>query len=171
MTTPFPTESQQLRYTQTTEADFPQLLEVYNSNPFYMEISEGKPVLTLDDVRRDFHDNASFEHNYAISIRQKQAEQIIGLAQFILNNPRDSKPWLGLLIVHQAKQGEGIAKEFMQTLKDWYRENGYEELRLGVLEKNIKVQPFYEKLGFVQYEVRETEKLGRVICLSCPLQS
>lgn len=36
---------------------------------------------------------------------------------------------------------------------------------LYLLEKNSRVVPFYEKNGFVVYEKRETEKLGRVICM------
>ncbi|EJL23798.1 GNAT family N-acetyltransferase [Brevibacillus sp. BC25] len=164
-TTPFPAHSARLVFHPVTEHDFPELLAVYNSNPDYMEFAFGQRVVTLQTVADDHQDNLAFADSYSFSIREVHGAEIIGIAQFILRNPRDGHPWLGLIMLHSAYQSHGYAREFLDTLIAWYRENGYTSLHLAVLEKNSRVVPFYEKYGFVLYEERETEKHGRVICM------
>ncbi|MED1784870.1 GNAT family N-acetyltransferase [Brevibacillus fortis] len=170
-TTPFPAHSARLVFQPVTEHDFPELLTVYNSNPDYMEFAFGQRVVTLQTVADDHQDNLKFADSYSFSIREVHGTEIIGIAQFILCNPRDGHPWLGLIMLHSEYQSHGYAKEFLDTLLSWYQENGYTSLHLAVLEKNKRVIPFYEKYGFVAYEEREHEKLGLVICMAYPIQS
>ncbi len=165
MTTPFPAQSQRLRYRELGEADLEQLVFLYNSNPVYMQVSAGKPAVTLEEVRRDYAENKEYPDSVELLVSEADSGEIAGVFMFILNNPRDNQPWLGLLMLHSGKQGKGYAKECLQTLVDWLRENGFSSLHLGVLEANRRVVPIYEACGFQVYEVRETEKLGRVICM------
>lgn len=162
----FPQESERLTYQPINENDMEQLGGIYNSNPFYLEISERKPQITLEEVRKEYLENRTCENEYTIGIREKEEQKLIGVAKFILCNPHDNNPWLGLLMLHKEKQNRGFAKEFLNTLINWYRENGYVSLHLGVLEKNQSVIPFYEKCGFVTYEERDTKKYGKVFCMS-----
>jgi len=171
MITAFPQKSSTLTYRSTTSADVPQLVEVYNSNPFFMEVSEGKSAVTSLEVARDLEENQAMPGSYSISVCEMQTDRVIGILQFILKNPRDGHPWLGLLMIHQEKQGRGMAAECLHTLIAWYRENGFSSLHLGVLEKNERVVPFYEKHGFVRYELRATERMGNVICMSRDLST
>lgn len=166
MPTSFPAASRRLRYTPVAERDFPELLRVYNSNPDYMEYTTGKRTVTVETVEQDHAENMALADSYSYCLREAASDSTIGIAQFILNNPRDGHPWLGLIIIDRRAQGKGYAKEFLDCLIGWYRNNGYTSLHLGVLEKNQAVVPFYEKVGFVTYEERVTEKLGRVICMS-----
>lgn len=168
MPTPFPAASHRLSYETVTPDDFPELLDLYNSNPDYMECAYGKRVVTLDTVQRDDEDNRKFAGSYNLCIRHARTRRLIGIAQFILQNPRDGHPWLGLIMLHANSQGKGYAKEFLDTLIAWYQENGYSSLHLAVLEKNRKVVPFYEKYGFRFYEERMTEEYGRVLCMVYP---
>jgi RimJ/RimL family protein N-acetyltransferase len=166
MLTPFPAESTRLTFAPVTEADFPELLDVYNSNPDYMEMAEGSRTVTLETVEKDHREHLAFADSFSFAIREKGSSTVIGISQFILCNPNDGFPWLGLIMLHSAKHKYGYGREFMEVLIDWYRENGYPELRLGVLEKNLSVVPFYERLGFSVYERKETKKLGRVTCMT-----
>lgn len=168
-TTPFPKESSRLSFDDMREEDFGDLLQLFNSVPDYMEIAEGKRVVTMEEVKRNYLENQEMADSYTITIREKGRSQVIGYAQFILNNPRDNNPWLGLIMIHQEKQKLGYAAEFLQRLLVWYKENGYTSLHLGVMEKNAQVLPFYEKLGFRRYTIKESDKLGRVFCLSYDL--
>ncbi|QRG68053.1 GNAT family N-acetyltransferase [Brevibacillus choshinensis] len=169
MPTPFPTASSRLVYTPVAERDFPELLDVYNSNPAYMEYAYGQRAVSLDAVAQDHADNLALEGSYSYCLRESSSDSLIGIAQFILKNPRDGHPWLGLIMIDSRAHGRGYAKEFLDCLIAWYRENGYASLHLGVLEKNQAVVPFYEKVGFAAYEERVTEKLGRVICMAYPI--
>jgi len=167
MLTPFPQMSSRLNFAATLPSDVPQLVELYNSNPFFLEATEGKSVVTETEVLRDLEETASFASgSWSLSIREKGNTEVIGVAQFILENPRDGNPWLGLLMFHRQKQRFGYAREFLDVLVGWYQENGYTSLHLGVQERNDLVIPFYEKCGFHVYEVRDHPKLGRVICMA-----
>lgn len=166
----FPDSSERLEFSKITENDFEQLVEVYNSNPAYMEIAEGTAEITEDVVKRDHEESMSFENGYSVAIREKGASKVIGVAQFILRNPRDDHPWLGFIMLHKDKQKAGYAREFLVVLLGWYKANGFTSLHLGVLESNQAVIPFYEGIGFVRYEERETPKLGKVICMCYSLQ-
>ncbi|MFS0558348.1 N-acetyltransferase family protein [Brevibacillus sp. 179-C9.3 HS] len=170
-TTPFPANSARLLFQPVTEQDFARLLSVYNSNPDYMEAAYGQRVVTVQTIEADHQDNLAFADSYSFSFRERHGSEIIGIAQFILCNPRDCNPWLGLIMLHSDYQSCGYAKEFLDTLIAWYRENSYTSLHLGVLEKNHRVIPFYEKYGFSIYEERVSEKFGRVICMSYTIQS
>ncbi|MED4754364.1 GNAT family N-acetyltransferase [Brevibacillus choshinensis] len=171
MPTPFPAASSRLVYSPVLESDFSELLHVYNSNPDFMEYSYGQRFVTVEIVEQDHADNMAFAfaNSYSYCLREASSHSLIGIAQFILNNPRDGHPWLGLIMIDSRAQGKGYAKEFLDGLIDWYRENGYTSLHLAVLEKNQAVVPFYETYGFVPYEERVTEKLGRVICMAYPI--
>lgn len=164
--TPFPKSSAHLLYTPVCEKDFAELLSVYNSNPDYMEYAYGQREVTIQTVEMDHQENLGFADSFCFCLREATDGSIVGIAQFILCNPRDGHPWLGLIMLHSRAKKKGYAKEFLEQLIRWYQENGYSSLHLGVLAKNGHVVPFYEKCGFHVYEERETEKLGRVICLS-----
>ncbi|KQL43523.1 sortase [Brevibacillus choshinensis] len=169
MPTPFPASSSRLVYSPVLESDFAELLHVYNSNPDFMEYSYGQRFVTVEIVEQDHADNMAFADSYSYCLRESSSHSLIGIAQFILNNPRDGHPWLGLIMIDSRAQGNGYAKEFLDGLIDWYRENGYNSLHLAVLEKNQAVVPFYEAYGFATYEERVTETLGRVICMAYPI--
>jgi len=166
MLTPFPAETARLTFAPVTEADFPELLSVYNSNPDYLEIAEGARTVSLETVEKDHREHLAYADAHHFTMREKESSAVIGISQFILCNPNDGFPWLGLIMLHSSRQKRGYAREFMEVLLDWIRVNGYPELRLGVLERNRSVVPFYERLGFFIYETKETQKLGRVICMT-----
>lgn len=170
MPTPFPASSRRLLYAPVTAGDFPALLDIYNSNPDYLEYAYGQRSVSIDTVLQDHAENAALTDAYSYGLRTASGHSLIGVAQFILQNPRDGHPWLGLLMIARQAQGRGYAKEFLDCLIHWYRENGYTSLHLGVLEKNQAVVPFYESCGFAVYEERFSEKLGRVICMAHPIQ-
>ncbi|MED1795601.1 GNAT family N-acetyltransferase [Brevibacillus nitrificans] len=169
MPTPFPRASRRLAFTPVTERDFPALLAVYNSNPDFMEYSFGQRTVSMEAVAHDHEENLAFADSYSYCLREASSDSLIGIAQFILKNPRDGHPWLGLIMIDSRAQGRGYAKEFLDCLTAWYRENGYHSLHLAVLEKNQAVLPFYEAYGFTTYVERVSEKLGRVVCMAYPL--
>lgn len=158
-------ESQRLNYTAVKREDLISLIDVYNSNPFFNLVSTGKCDVTLEEIEADWKYNEEFAQSYSIALTDKKSGTIIGYSQFLTCNPRDLNPWLGLIIVKADQQGKGYAREFMESLINWLEVYGFPSLHLAVLEKNEKVLPFYEKLGFVPYEIKETQRFGTTICM------
>ncbi|MGE5704305.1 MAG: N-acetyltransferase family protein [Clostridia bacterium] len=153
-----------------TEEDLFGCLPIYNSNPAFMQMSEGSPVVTIDTVRKDYRETQELTGPYCMGFREKAGDgTLIGLAQFILDNPRDHNPWLGLLMILQEKQRRGYAVEFLAILHAWLKENEFANLHLAVLEQNQRVVSFYESCGYEAYEWRETPTLGKVLCMSIQL--
>lgn len=169
MTTNFPRASERLEFEIATAAHFADLLEVYNSNSFFMKLNFGKEQVTIAEVENDHQENEAYACSYAMVMCERGTKKVVGLAHWLLNNPRDGYPWLGLIMLHKEKQGFGYAKEFLDVLRGWYVENGYRHLRLAILQDNAQILPFYEKYGFRIYDTKEIERYGTVICLSIPL--
>jgi RimJ/RimL family protein N-acetyltransferase len=161
----FPQNSDRLQFQAVTLENLNDLVPVYNSNPFYLQASTGESVVSIEEIRKDWEENNDYEGSYSLMMREKATGEIVGLAQFILQNPRDNNPWLGLLMIHKEKQGLGYGREFLEVLMSWLAKNGYSSLHLGVLTKNDLVVPFYEKLGFMPYEIRTSQRGDETICM------
>ncbi|MGD8190136.1 N-acetyltransferase family protein [Brevibacillus ginsengisoli] len=158
-------ESERMIFTTVRPEDISKLMDIHNSNPFYNLVSTGKLEVTQEEIEEDLNCNTEFSDSYSILLIEKNSGELIGHSQFITCNPRDNKPWLGLIITHKDQQGKGYAREFIEVLVSWLEDRGFDELHLAVLEKNEKVLPFYHQLGFAYYETRVTEKYGPARCL------
>lgn len=165
MPTPFPVETARLTLAPVTAADLPALLPVYNSNPFFLKLSEGKTELTLDDLATDLAEDAGREGAHHCLLRARDGT-VVGVVKILEEDPRDGRAWLGLLVVHAEWQRQGLAREVMEAISRWLRDNGRHELRLGVLSKNARVVPAWVALGFRGLDVVESERWGRVIRMS-----
>jgi RimJ/RimL family protein N-acetyltransferase len=159
--TPFPVETARLALAPVTAADLPALLPVYNSNPFFLKLAEGKPEVTLEDLARDFEDRGR-EGAHHVLLRTRDGATV-GVVQVLEENPNDGRAWLGLLVLHAEWQRRGLAREVVEALSRWLRDNGRDELRLGVLGKNARVVAAWAALGFRGLDVIESERWGRVI--------
>src|SRR3954468_12535182 len=76
-------------------------LEIINSNPQYNEMENRKKTRSLADVEKEFlNPNTT-------SAFIKLDDTYIGVIDYMLENLKDSFPWLGLLIIHEDYQGFG----------------------------------------------------------------
>jgi ribosomal protein S18 acetylase RimI-like enzyme len=67
------------------------------------------------------------------------------------------------IYVRQAFHGQGIAQQLMAHVKQYCKQNEYQNIYLGVWQENYKALKFYNKEGFVKFDIR-TFKLGDRIC-------
>jgi ribosomal protein S18 acetylase RimI-like enzyme len=72
---------------------------------------------------------------------------VVGTAALLVPHP-DGHPWLGLLILEAARQGQGLGSEAALGIESALGGEGWSELRLGVLESNAHVLPFWQRLGY-----------------------
>lgn len=163
--TTFPKHSQRLNFEPVTEENLDQLLPVYNSNPFFNHLSLQKSKVDREFLLEELEENKMFDIHYERIISLIDTHEIVGVAHWIIENPNDHKPWLGLLIIHQAMQNKGYGREFIEVLISWLKENGFSSLRLGVLKDNTPVLPFYHSLNFTIVKEVTTDKHGQVIVM------
>jgi ribosomal protein S18 acetylase RimI-like enzyme len=65
-----------------------------------------------------------------------------------LDQPEPGTAHLGLLLVREALQGQGLGREAMATLEAALAKAGCETLRLSVTDENREVEGFWTRLGF-----------------------
>jgi RimJ/RimL family protein N-acetyltransferase len=65
-----------------------------------------------------------------------------------LDQPEPGTAHLGLLLVREALQGQGLGREAMVALESALAEAGCGTLRLSVTDENREVEGFWARLGF-----------------------
>ena len=133
-------------------------LEIMNSNPQYNEMENRKKTRSLTDMEKEFLSPNS------TSAFIKLDDTYIGVIDYMLVNPKDSFPWLGLLIIHQDYQGFGFGRQGYEHYESEMRNRGLDKVRIGVLHENTKAQRFWESLGFVYYTASYSQNGSGILC-------
>lgn len=89
--------------------------------------------------------------------------QSVGVIDYLMENPSDKMPWLGLLMIHGDYQGQGYAVEALKKYESLMRKQGKETVRLGVIKKNDHALNFWTNRGFTFYEEKHGDK-WTVLC-------
>ena len=74
----------------------------------------------------------------------------VGIVDLIRGYPSESRAMLGLLLISESRQGTGIGGEAYSLVEQVVR--GWPEIRsirIGVVETNSKVLPYWQRMGFV----------------------
>jgi ribosomal protein S18 acetylase RimI-like enzyme len=58
------------------------------------------------------------------------------------------------LVVAEAYQGKGIARQLLCQAEDWARAQGFDWLTISVFRENVRAARTYERLGFKEDRVR-----------------
>src|SRR5579863_3187025 len=91
------------------EMDPPSVLSVFNSNPDFIDDSEGrigKFAYTLDEVAGwAMFRQPLREHLRCFAIRPRGSSELIGMGDMLTPHPRGNWAALGLMILHREWQG------------------------------------------------------------------
>src|SRR4051794_30734741 len=80
-------------------------LEIINSNPLYNVLENSKDKRELADMEEELLNPVS------TSVFIKLDDTYIGVIDYLMENPKDQCPWLGLLIIHGDYQGFGFGTQ------------------------------------------------------------
>lgn len=134
------------------------VLEMVNSNPEYNLIENGKEARTMADLEEEFL------NPHTISAFIKLDDTYIGVIDYLMENPKDRLPWLGLLMIHGNYQGYGFGLQAYERYENEMLERGVDQIRLGVLRENKKAILFWESLGFIHYNTVIRENGSGILC-------
>jgi len=136
-------------FEKITEEYIDVIVEITNSNQNYNLMENGSPTRTKEELFKEYFQSTNQSETYFI----KLDDTYIGLIDFLILNPRDGFPWLGLLMIHGDYQGYGFGTNafvlFEEQIKS--RENIH-ALRLGVLINNHQAKEFWKSHGFSYVE-------------------
>jgi GNAT superfamily N-acetyltransferase len=134
------------------EMDPESVLRVFNSNPDFIDDSEGrigKFAYTLDEVKAW----AMFQHPLRanqrfLAVRPLGSLDLIGIGDMLTPHPRGDYAALGLLIMHREWHGQGLGREVAEALETMLAAERWRELELVVLQVRPRSRRFWEKCGY-----------------------
>ena len=65
-------------------------------------------------------------------------------------------------MVATVRHGDVSSQRIYRGLEVWAGANGASWLRLGVVQRNVRAERFWERLGYVQVRMRSDVKMGRL---------
>jgi GNAT superfamily N-acetyltransferase len=133
-------------------------LEIINSNPTYNVFENGQLQRTLTEI------DADFKNPITNSEFIKLDDTYIGLVDYLMENPKDQLPWLGLLMIHGDYHSHGFGKQAFALYENEMVKRGVKQVRLGVIKENAKAHTFWKSLGFVFYKTTIGEFGNEIWC-------
>jgi len=120
-------------------------MEIMNSHPEYNLLADGKRVLSEADLLEEHEEDGVMEKERYLL---KDNDAFVGIIDFIMENPRDEKPWLGLLIIHHDWTRKSFAAKALAKYEELMRSRNIKEVRLGCFTANSTGMKFWERHGF-----------------------
>ena len=133
-----------------TEEDLTRLLEIFRSNPQYLEWTEGGDY-DLATLREDWERARDSQGRHMLALRDRASGEPVGVIEYLEVNPQDGHPWIGLILVSAEHQREGLAAEAMAAVCDLITLNWASPIRLGVIDENHAGLALAVSLGFEPY--------------------
>ena len=134
------------------EMDPDSVLRVFNSNPDFIDDSEGrvgKSAYTIDEVAGwEMFQRPVREHQRYFAIRPKGGDELIGMGDMLTPHPSGNWAALGLLIMHREWQSRGLGREAADAIETMLAGERWPELELVVLQVRARSRRFWESCGY-----------------------
>ena len=140
-----------------TEDLFERVLKIYNTNQEYFQISmNGKPSMeSVIEDKNGIPPGSCLENKNYKLITLNGVD--IGVIDYIVNYPNKDKVYIGLFMIDGNFHRNGYGREFIEEFIINIKDQGFNTIRLGVLNENRKAFKFWTRLGFkVVKEVTST---------------
>jgi len=121
------------------------VLDILNSNSYYNILENGNPSRSIEEARSIFINQVT--DSYLIIWGNKY----IGVIDFLKNNPKDNCPWIGLLMIHGDYHSIGYGKKAYVSFEEKLKQQNFNNIRIGILQKNIAAKKYWSSLGFKFY--------------------
>jgi RimJ/RimL family protein N-acetyltransferase len=107
---------------------------------------------------------SEFLNQKSTSVFIKIDDTYIGIIDYLLENPKDHSPWLGLLMIHVDYQGFGFGVQAFQLFEADMLTRGLEYVRIGVIKDNAKAHFFWKSIGFTMFKATQGKNGNEIIC-------
>jgi RimJ/RimL family protein N-acetyltransferase len=133
-------ETARMTAAEITEEDLAEVLDVYLSNPAYLNLTEGSGGIpgtyNRGMLERDLAMSALTPGRHMAVLRLRDGGTCVGVLDWMDENPNDGAPWLGLVMIDAGHQRLGLGREAIAGLADYGRAAGWKRLREGVIDGN-----------------------------------
>lgn len=147
--------------------DINEVERIYRESPGFFELLAGVKEVPPEYVLSDMEavpPNFDKKNKYFIGVFLEDANQMIGVADFLISYPQYGKGCFGLLLLSEGFQSRGYGKEAVQQVEKWaYEQHGVREITLGVELINKKAYSFWTKCNYVPTgEYFENTVMGKI---------
>lgn len=140
--------------------------EIINSNPSYNILENGKDSRSLNEIEVELINHKT------VSMYVKLDDTYIGVIDYIMNNPKDGCPWIGLFMIHHDYQGYGFGTQAYLFFEKEMMKVGKKVIRIGVIKENKKALNFWKSLDFKYINMVRHQELDKdIVCLEKSLLS
>jgi RimJ/RimL family protein N-acetyltransferase len=139
-------------------------LEIVNSNPEYNVLENGNENRTPSEIEGEYL-NPKTSSEFV-----KLDDTYIGVIDYLMENPKDNCPWLGLLMIHRDYQGYGFGLQAYALYENEMQSRGVERVRVGVISENTSAHRFWLKLGFLYIKTANWKNGKEILCYEKNLQ-
>lgn len=137
------------RAEKLNEKDVYALLELYRSNPQFLDLS--KSVCSLKSIEADMLRTPSgvvLDQKFYLGIYENN--KLIAVCDLILDYPNNMEAWIGLFMVEGKEQNNGKGTVILQSIENMLASAGISHVELGVIDKNNQGLSFWKKNGYSQ---------------------
>ena len=145
------------------EADAPRLQSLFEACPDYFQRC-GLPLAAdeaLQELRSTPPPDFAWAAQWHLGLVQAGSDRLIAVLQVSSEAPAPGVWHLGLLMVHPAHRGRGLARRLMAALEAWALQSGAGWLRLGVVAGNEPAERFWCGQGFRELRTRLSQGAGQ----------
>ncbi|MDL2220492.1 GNAT family N-acetyltransferase [Eubacteriales bacterium OttesenSCG-928-N14] len=141
-----------------TQQDMPDIYQLQHNNVYYFMLEQGGEV-TMEQCKAGVEElppntDAAQKH-YILFYKDNRLHALL---DYVEDYPQKQVAWIGLFMMDDDLQGQGIGKQLMQAFLSACKHEHYQCVQLGVIEGNTPALAFWQALGFV--EIRRSQMQG-----------
>ena len=91
--------------------------------------------------------------------------EVVGTVAMLVPHPREPCPWIGLLLIDGSRHGEGLGTATAHAVEHLLADEGWTEVRIGVLASNPSALAFWTRRGYAAYDHRDDDRGRRCTLL------
>ena len=159
-------QSPRLQIRRLGMTDLGEIMQVYRDCKEFFLTLVGLTKVSEEYVRDELNGvppNFDSANKYFMGIFLNKTGQMIGVVDFLINYPEPGKGCLGLLLIRESVQSQGIGREALGIVEKWAHNQGIHEVTLGVELVNKKAYRFWMKNAYLSTgEFFDNSTEGRV---------
>lgn len=141
--------SKNYKVRELTENDIDSMLELGKNNDIFFQYNP--PVFTRESILEDMKAlPPGKERNDKCYLGFFQEDTLIAHMDLIRDFPEEGTNYIGLFMVHADYQGKGVGTEIITQTLAYFKEAGYNRVRLAIDRGNPQSKRFWTKQGFLK---------------------
>jgi GNAT superfamily N-acetyltransferase len=148
--------SPDLRARELRAHEVPLLQALFDANPTYFQLVNGRPA-EADEAQREFDEDPPphliWTRRWFLGLFEPDGS-LAGVA-IVVSDLCAPRVWhLALYLLATRHHGAGVAQRTYDALQAWVRDQGAQWLRLGVVLANGRARRFWQRQGFIDLRLR-----------------